>query len=154
MTEKIKKWRFAFVLAAALSLSSMLWLTWHPVEIVAVHHDGNFSYALVNHFPVTDRGKINWWLKNREKIKLTYNIPQPASSGSFNITFWRFGEGYKKRDKYDRLCFDDMQEKENCIEKEPLFTVRRFGHKDILFITYEGRYKLQANGEIVKVPKD
>lgn len=40
-----------------------LWAERRPVEIVNVHGTGNFSDILVKNFPITDRGKINWWLK-------------------------------------------------------------------------------------------
>lgn len=38
-----------------------------------------------------------------------YHITTPEKDGSFYLTFWLFGEGYKEEGKYDRLCFDDMQ---------------------------------------------
>lgn len=153
MTVKNKRFIQALALVAAVALGYLLWLSWRPVEIVAVHQRDHFSDVLVKSFPVTDRGKIMWWLKNKERLKASYGIPKPASYGSFNITFWLFGEGYKKY-RYDELCFTDLHRDKNCIDKNPLFTVRRFDQKDILFITYEGRYKLSENGEIVEVPRD
>ncbi|WP_317693596.1 DUF943 family protein [Serratia sp. UGAL515B_01] len=48
-------------------LSYMLWLLNRPIEIVAVHQDENFSSVLVKNFPITDQGKINWWLDLRRR---------------------------------------------------------------------------------------
>ncbi|WON78997.1 DUF943 family protein [Serratia sp. UGAL515B_01] len=45
----------------------MLWLLNRPIEIVAVHQDENFSSVLVKNFPITDQGKINWWLDLRRR---------------------------------------------------------------------------------------
>ena len=126
---------------------------YRPVEIIAVHGDGNYSYVLVKGFPITDRGKISWWLKNKDLIGKRYDIPKPAGYGSYNVTFWDFGDGYKE-DKYDMLCFDDMPKKINCIDKTPLFTVKRFGYESEIFITYEGRYKLSDTGKIIKVRRE
>jgi len=116
----------------------LFWLTSGPVEIIAVHEDGNYNFVLVKKFPITDKGKIDWWLINKDRVKIHYDIPKPAIYGGYNITFWNFGDGYKE-DKYDRLCFDDMQTKLNCIDKEPVLTIKRFNYETEIFITYEGR---------------
>nr|WP_250318556.1 DUF943 family protein [Rosenbergiella gaditana] len=127
-----------------------LWLTTRPVEIIAVHEDGNYCSVLVKNFPITDKGKIDWWLRNKDILKSRYDIPKPATYGGYDVTFWKFGDGYKE-DKYDRLCFDDMKTKMNCIDKEPIFTIKRFNYEREIFITYEGRYKLKDNGKIIKL---
>ncbi|MTD37038.1 DUF943 family protein [Erwinia sp. CPCC 100877] len=46
--------------------------------------------------PSTDKGKINWWLKNNDIQKDKYSIPKPDTDDFFNI-FLDFGEGYKQR---------------------------------------------------------
>ncbi|MGV3345364.1 DUF943 family protein [Enterobacteriaceae bacterium LUAb1] len=127
-----------------------LWLSQRPVKIIAVHEDGHFSSVLVQNFPFTDKGKINWWLKNKAMLKEKYNIPKPASYGNFNITFWLFGDGYKEEGKYDRLCFADMKKKANCIEKDAIFSVNNSANMGIVFTVYDGTYILKKNGEIVK----
>lgn len=125
-----------------------------PVEIIAVHQDENFSSVLVKNFPLTDKGKINWWLHNKEMLKSRYNIPIPASYGNFSVVFWLFGDGYKEAGKYDRRCFNDMNTKINCIEKEAVFSVKRFGFREINFATYNGNYRLNRNNEIVFIDSD
>ena len=140
------------LLFVVLSILAFGW-SLRPVEIVAVHQRGNYSDVLVNNFPFTDKGKINWWLKNKEKIKKNYDIPQPASYGFFTIIFWDFGSGYKEPDKYDRVCFDDVREKENCIDKNKLFTVRNDRNGDIIFSFSDARYRLNKNGEITKLKR-
>lgn len=37
--------------------------------------------------PLTDKGKINWRLKNIDVLKEKYDIPKPSSSGSFTVIF-------------------------------------------------------------------
>ncbi|CAH6344981.1 DUF943 domain-containing protein [Pantoea agglomerans] len=109
-------------LAGCVLLSYWLSVFLRPVEIIDVHHrSSGFSDVLVTSFPPTDKGKINWWLKNKDMLKDKYGIPNPDSEGYFYVTFWLFGEGYKKEGKYDRLCFDDMKTKVNCIEKMLFF---------------------------------
>lgn len=151
MIAKSKKNFSVLLLCSGSFLSYVLWQSLSPVEIVAVHQRNNFSDVLVKNFPFTDKGKINWWLKNKEILKKKYNIPQPASYGNFTITFWSFGDGYKEEGKYDRLCFKDMNTRVNCIEKEAIFSVNNDSQNRIHFTVYEGdNYLLKENGEVVE----
>ncbi|MGP9297128.1 DUF943 family protein [Yersinia pseudotuberculosis] len=154
MKAKSKKIICALLLLGSILLGYFFWLSLRPVEIVAIHKDGNFSAVLVRDFPVTDKGKINWWLENKSRLKDKYNIPNPAPDGFFSITIWDFGDGYKEEGKYDRRCFEDMKTDKNCIDKKSVFSVRRINNDRILFITYEGRYSLNDNGEIIKIKRN
>jgi len=148
---KHKKAIFLFFLAGCLLPGYWLWLALRPVEIIAIHHGSRgFSDILVTSFPPTDKGKINWWLKNKNMLKNKYGIPKPGSGGSFYLTFWLFGEGYKEEGKYDRLCFKDMQSPVNCIEKNRVFSVEA-GRSDNVFFTVDNAiYRMKENGQIVK----
>ncbi|MCR0999162.1 Enterobacterial putative membrane protein (DUF943) [Serratia rubidaea] len=150
MKIKNKKSLFA-ILLFVLVVIYFSWLFFRPVEVIAVHQRNNFSAVLVNNFPLTEQGKISWWMKNKDMLKIRYGIPKPASYGSFTITFWLFGDGYKEEGKYDRLCFDDMDTKINCIEKDAVFSVNNDSRNRIHFTTYGGnKYVLKENGEVVK----
>ncbi|MBT0725917.1 DUF943 family protein [Rosenbergiella australiborealis] len=150
MRVKNKKSIVLLTLAGCVLLGYWLWLSLRPVEIIAVHDNGNHSYVLVRSFPSTDNGKINWWLENKSSLKEKYSIPRPSSSGNFTIIFWLFGEGYKETDGYDRLCFDDMPPPLNCIDKEAVFSVNNSKNLGTIFATYDGKYQRQKNGDIVK----
>ncbi|MFC0139955.1 DUF943 family protein [Erwinia mallotivora] len=154
MKAKTKKIIAFITLAGCVLAGYWLWLSLRPVEIVAVHDNDNHSYVLVRSFPPTDKGKINWWLENKSILKEKYNVPKPSSSGSFTIIFWLFGEGYKETDGYDSLCFDDMPPPLNCIDKDAVFAVRQYHDDDIIFATYEGRYSLNKNNDIIKIESD
>ncbi|WON77164.1 DUF943 family protein [Serratia sp. UGAL515B_01] len=143
------------IIIAIIALGFFLWLSNRPVEIVAVHQDGNFSSVLVRTFPLTDKGKINWWLENRDMLKAKYNIPQPASYGLFTVNFWDFGDGYKEEGKYDRRCFNDMKTNKNCIEKNIIFTVSNDKRNRVDFTIYDGDdYRMNENGDIIKIKSD
>ncbi|MBD8451302.1 DUF943 family protein [Serratia rubidaea] len=131
-------------------LGGIFWLSIRPVDIVAVHQDNNYSDVLVKGFPVTDKGKIQWWFENKDNLKTQYNIPQPASYGSFTVTFWLFGDGYQEEGKYDRLCFDDMPTKKNCIDKNLLMMVRYAKNTGLSFRLDGGVYRIKGNGEMIK----
>ena len=83
-------------------------------------------------------------------LKEKHNVPNPDKEGSFYLTFWLFGDGYKEEGKYDRLCFKDMKTKVNCINKDAVFSVDKSINMGTMFVAYDGTYRLQKNGEIVK----
>ena len=154
MKVKSRKALFSLVFFAVLLLGYVLWLSWRPVKIVAVHQDHHFSDVLVENFPFTDEGKIEWWLKNKDMLKAKYGIPRPEADGAFTIVFWLFGKGYKETDGYDRLCFDDMNTTINCIDKKRVFSVSYSKNRGISFIAHKGIYRMRKNGEIVKDNSD
>ena len=146
-----KKFFWVISIIIIITLFYCVFITLRPVKIIAVHNrSSGFSDVLVDHFPVTTKGKIAWWLKNQDMLKNHYDIPGPEFSDDFIITFWYFGEGYMKQEKYDRLCFPDMQTKRNCIEKEKAFTVSDGGNSGLYFTVSDGFYYLKENGKIIK----
>lgn len=148
----IKNNKVSSVLILAIGVGGLYFISTllRPVEIVAVHQVGNFSDVLVNNFPLTNKGKIDWWLANKSMLKDRYDIPKPASYGAFTIVFWDFGDGYMEEGKYDRRCFEDMPPPVNCIEKNKEFTVKTGRDDEILFGLHDGLYHLKKDGEIFK----
>ncbi|MDX5628283.1 MULTISPECIES: DUF943 family protein [unclassified Brenneria] len=143
----LSKKRVVAVLSVLDAVYGIIWLS-RPVKIVAIHQRNNFSDVLVLNFPLTNRGKIDWWLKNKDMLQEQYAIPKYSSYGSFTINFWDFSKGYKESD-YDRLCFEDMSVEKNCIEKQLLFSINDNGAGSILIETSNQLYKQQPDGEIV-----
>lgn len=123
-----------------------------PVNIVAIHQDGFYTDILVKNFPLTDSGKITWWLKNKDLLKAKYNVPKPEKDdGYFFIKIWDFGSGYVEDDGYDRLCFADMKVKNHCIEKHPFLTIRNGKQSGLTFFTDTEHYKIEADGKYRKL---
>ncbi len=151
MKANLKKTLFALSFFACPLLACVLWLSLRPVEIVAAHEDGNYSSVLMKNFPITDRGKIDWWLENKDTLKRRYDIPKPASNGNFTIIVWLFGEGYMKEGKYDRLCFADMQPPVNCIEKDRVFSISHSKNRGTIFTVDDGEYRMEKGGRIIKL---
>ena len=158
LTVKVMKVRHKILRYASLLLVGCILvgyaisLSLRTVEIAAVHTSDNFSDVLVTNFPLTEKGKINWWLANKDKLSENYGIPtQPPGSGRFSINFWDFSDGYKKKEKYDRLCFPEMKIDVNCIEKDAVLIVSNNRAGSIFFTVDNGRYMIKDNGDIVKL---
>ena len=152
MTGKNKKLIGAIFIIAITLVTGFLWLSLRPVTIIAVHHrSSGFSDVLVDHFPLTTRGKIAWWQENKDMLKRRYGIPQTIPDGGYDITFWLFGDGYMERGRYDdRLCYPEMKTQKNCIEKNKTFTVDYSKNTGLFFTTYAGYFYIKDNGEIAK----
>ena len=144
MKRSFKKWAIAACVTGVLILA---WLNLRPVEVVAVHQDDNFSDILVHNFPLTDRGKIAWWLAHADELKAKYGFPHPGLYGLYSISFWDFKDGYKE-DAYDLLCFNDMKTKKNCIDKNFVFMVNNTRDGTVVFTTDNDKYTLK-DGKIV-----
>ena len=146
--------RLVLLLTTCFSIAYVSWLFFRPVEIVAVHQYDDFSFVLVKNFPLTDKGKFDWWMSNKDMLKKHYGVPQSTSSGFFVITFWDFSDSYKEAGKYDRLCFNDMPTNKKCIDKNKLFTVENNKKNELLFTVDDGRYLMNKNGETIKINRE
>jgi len=149
-----KKILILFFLAVCVLPGYWIWLCLRPVEIVSVHQENNYSDVLVRSFPPTDKGKIIWWLENKNMLKEKHGIPKPGPDGSFVVVFWDFGDGYKETDGYDNLCFNDMKPPINCIEKNSLLMVRSSENTGSYFVLGSGTYRMNNKGDIVKNKSD
>lgn len=152
MKMKNKKILLTICLVISMLMANLVWRSLRPADIIAVHQDDDYSSVLVRNFPISDRGQINWWLKNKDMLKSRYGIPRPSSHGNFTIIFWDFGDGYKEEGKYDRLCFNDMKGPVNCIEKEAIFSVNNSPNLGTVFTVYDGGdYRFDKNGELIEI---
>lgn len=79
---------------------------------------------VVNHFPLTEWGRIHWYLDHKEELKKKYGIPL---SYSYRITFWDIGSGFtdvKTSGDSDLYCFPLKKETDkHCIEKNMFMNV-------------------------------
>lgn len=127
----------------------MVWAYLMPVEIIGIYQYRNSTDILIKNPPITDGGKIKWWENNKISFKKN-NVPKPNQDGTYYINIWDFGDGYKKEDKYDRLCFDDINYEKKCIDKKKHMTIYKFKRGSPIFSIDGKTYAISGNGEIVK----
>ncbi|QHA88105.1 DUF943 family protein [Serratia rhizosphaerae] len=148
---KSAKGKVFFIFISAVFTVFLLYLMLRPVKIIGFHSlSDDVNVILVDNFPLTDKGKIDWWLKNEKKLEEMNEIPDGNGDGYYHIDFLDFGDGYKEEGKYDRLCFYDMNTEKNCIDKNIVFSVSKSRNLGTVFTTYEGRYRLGKNDEIIE----
>jgi len=131
---KFKGILFIFIAATGF----LAWRLLAPVEIIDVHRlDTRDSFdIIVKNFPLTDKGKIEWWEKNKDVLKVKYNVP--VGQDDYGIGFW-VGEYKEEPDTgqgSDLLCFEDMRSTKNCIKKgnQPLQIWYRKKQRETIFL--------------------
>lgn len=96
-----------------------------PAKIVRVDN----STVFVEHLPMTNKGKLSWWLKNKELLQNKYYIINPPDN--FTVIIMNF-DGYEKLPKGvrdgsidDYTCFDDNNgEQKKCVYNSIAIVVR------------------------------
>lgn len=108
-----------------LIIAYCIWITIRPSQIVRVDNGTVF----VENLPMTTKGKLNWWLKNRELLENKYHVINTPDN--FTVIVMNFG-GYEKlptgtRDGSidDYTCFDDNNgEHKKCVYNSIALVVR------------------------------
>ncbi|MCG8708662.1 DUF943 family protein [Brenneria sp. 4F2] len=86
----LSKKRVITVLSILAAVYAIIWLS-RPIKIVAIHQKQSFSHVLVLNFPLTNRGKIDWWLKNQAMLQEQYAIPKRSYESRADNGFERRG---------------------------------------------------------------
>ncbi|QKJ88896.1 DUF943 family protein [Paramixta manurensis] len=154
----MKKYLLIAMLIAVTAAAGWSWyLNSHPTTLVATHKmgkDGFISIILIKNPPLTDKGKLDWWMRNAAMFKEKYNIPAQAEPNEdFVVEIFDFFEGYKKLGRHDRLCFDDMKTTKNCVEKKGVMTIRNSVEGEVWYRVESGLF-IEKNGEFIKIKEN
>lgn len=118
----VRKWVLG---AACVGALYGLWQVSLPPRIEAVHSlEGRPNLILVRHFPLTQRGKIEWWDRNKAMLKAKYGV---LYEDYRTLAFMEWDGTYRidrgTDEDSDLLCFEDMDIQANCIEKGTVMMV-------------------------------
>ncbi|WP_312175962.1 DUF943 family protein [Pseudescherichia sp.] len=143
----MKKIIYLFLIIIAFT-AFYLWRDNASVNIIAIHQNKYTAEILVDRLPLTEMSRIDWWVGNRKAIEGKYRIASFKNGGPDYITIYKFGDGYKKEGKKDRLCFDDMDTETNCIDKDILMTISRTREGLERFTFSDSSYVISGDGVI------
>jgi len=143
----MKKIIYLFLIIIAFT-AFYLWRDNASVNIIAIHQNKYTAEILVDRLPLTEMSRIEWWVGNRKEIEGKYRIVSFENGGPDYITIYKFGDGYKKEGKEDRLCFDDMDTETNCIDKDILMTISRTREGLERFTFSDSSYVISGDGVI------
>ncbi|WP_312453549.1 DUF943 family protein [Pseudescherichia sp.] len=130
------------------STTFYLWRDNINVNIKGIHQNKYTAEILVDRLPLTQKSRIKWWLDNRKELEDKHHITSYEHGGPDYITILKFGDGYKKEGKEDRLCFDDMDTETNCIDKDILMTISRTREGLERFSFSDASYVISGDGVI------
>lgn len=141
------------VLAIALFFTGFIYLDNRDVHIIDVHLTDYSATFVVDRMPILDKKKIAWWIQNQVSILDKHHINPPGKRGRLYYYFYEIGEGYQPLGREDRICFDDMPEPNNCLDKGWLMAVWPTRDNKSEFIMDSGSYQLDKQGNIQKIKK-
>ena len=147
----MKKATFIVITLLLFACAFFIYLNNRPSTVIAVHQLGNTAVILVDHLPVTNSAKIQWWYSHIDNITEQYHIVPDRPEGMFSYYVYTFGDGYQKEGKEDRLCFEDMSPPENCVDKNTLLHFRPSENGEDKFYFDSATYIANKNGDIRRV---
>ncbi|WP_025902189.1 DUF943 family protein [Tatumella sp. UCD-D_suzukii] len=120
-----------------------------PAKIVRVDNNTVF----VENLPMTNKGKLSWWLKNKELLQNKYHIINPPDN--FTVIIMNF-DGYEKLPKGvrdgsidDYTCFDDNNgEQKKCVYNSIAIVVRGSLGSKIYINIDKNKYTLTPDGKV------
>ena len=135
---------------AAIALALSCRGCWTTPQIVDIHQDGNYCDIVVRHFPIIDKGKVSWWIANKEAILKRCNIIIDPDK-PYHVVVWAFGNGYIQDDDQDRMCFSDMNTVSNCITKNSLLIISNSKNLGTTIRSDYGIYRINADGSSTRL---
>ncbi|MEW5291141.1 DUF943 family protein [Erwinia papayae] len=126
-----------------------VWVAVRPTKIIRV--DNGAVY--VEHLPMSNEGKLNWWLKNKDSLQKKYRIINTPDN--YTVIVMDFG-GYEKlptgtRDGSidDYTCFDDTNgEHKKCVYNSIALVVRGSVDSKSYINTGKNTYTLTPDGKV------
>lgn len=143
----------ALAMIAILSIALALrWCVyWTTPQIIDIHQDGDYCDIVVRHFPIIDKGKVSWWIANKEAILKRCNIFIIDPDKPYHVVVWAFGNGYIQDDDRDRMCFHDMNTASNCITKNTLLIISNSKNLGTTIRSDHGIYRIHADGSSTRL---
>lgn len=128
--------RTSLTVSLCLFLMAGLYNLWtlRTVKMLYVYSDAGSTVAVVvDHLPWTDRDKINWFLAQKETLKIKYPLFDDAYHTYYIMSVGNGFTNYDKSPHEDLLCFPTINDNDNCIVKEHILIVDDFPDDRTIF---------------------
>lgn len=147
----MRKFAILLVTFAAIAGGSFLYLNTRQVTVITAFHNQYTAQILVDHLPITNTARINWWLNTRAEIYMQHNIPSSNTESPWFVTIYAFGDGYKEEGKGDRRCFSEISSPRHCIDKTILMSINQMRSGDSEINVDDTVYILSQDGKRTQV---
>lgn len=105
-----------------------------PVHVIHAEQYESNAIIVVDHLPLTNKGKISWWKKTKSSIAMRYQFVNAPENASENYIIFSIGSGFHSEDQKDRFCLRNVKPPQNCIDKIPLMTIHKspYGREEFM----------------------
>ncbi|MCP1438617.1 hypothetical protein J3D56_002053 [Erwinia persicina] len=157
----MKKMNRFFPALVVVSWLYVIVMMLRPVEVIAVHQNHSVTDILVKNFPLTNKGKIEWWKENARKLDKQHPFLLNRKGETFWVTIWDFKDGYQQEKPDDTtffpshstdhlLCFENIKAEERCIKKENwLMQVTRATTGTMSYTMEDASYYQKPGGPLI-----
>ena len=140
---------------AALFIIAALYNMWslRRINVLMVDHILAGDYVIaVDHLPLTDRDKINWFNDNKKVLQEQFNI---SISDFNNIVIMEAVEGVRDINNHwgeNYYCFTQTKNDFRCVDKDLQINIYRSEDNTLTFYihSYGGVYVQAMDGSIIK----
>lgn len=146
-----------YALLLGLFLLGALYNAWtlRPVNILYVYSDAGSTMSIaVDHLPLTDKEKIDWYMARRDQLKEDYSLYNNVTHRYYIIDISDGFTNYDEMPKEDLRCFPDIKNDKNCLVKYYLLIVNEGTDGKVIFHIPDEQfeYQLTEEGKIEVVP--
>jgi len=113
----VKKTCILIIIIAVLALGFFFVNKSASVEVMAVDKTPNTVLIAVKGLPYSVKTKLSWWLDNKSLLSSQYKLDFTELNEQPSVYIYDFGNGFKKEEMKDRLCFNSVSPPNNCIDK-------------------------------------
>lgn len=118
--------------------------------MTAVDTTLNKILIVVKGLSYSAKSKLSWWLDNKSLLISQYKVHFTEFNKQPSVYIYDFGDGFKKEEMRDRLCFDSVSPPNNCIDKNIAMVISQLRNGEIKLAIDDDVFIQDKSGKIVK----
>lgn len=146
----MKKTSFFVIVIAAFALGFLFVKKPAAVEVMALGKTPNTVLIAVKGLPFSTKSKLSWWLDNKSQLFSQYKLDFTEPDEQPSVYIYDFGDGFKKEEMKDRLCFESVSPPNNCIDKNIAMVISQLRNGEIKLAIDDDVFIQDKSGKIVK----
>lgn len=146
----MKKTSILAIVIVALALGFFFVKRPVTAEVMAVDATPNTVLIAVKGLPFSTKSKLSWWLDNKNLLVSQYKLDFTEPHEQPSVYIYDFGDGFKKEEMKDRLCFDSVSPPNNCIDKNIAMVISQLRNGEIKLAIGDDVFIQDKSGKIVK----
>lgn len=146
----MKKNSILVIIIALLALGFFFVNKPASVEVMAVDNTPNTVLIAVKGLPYSAKSKLSWWLDNKSLLSSQYKLDFTEPNEQPSVYIYDFGDGFKKEEMKDRLCFNNVSPPNNCIDKNIAMVISKLRNGETKLAIDDDVFIQDKNGKIAK----